>query len=152
MCEIGSQKEWTAAESAPSPANASRGNAACTPSAAKRVLMVDDNVDAAEAMAMLLQMDGHEVLVLHDGLEVVENALSFRPNVVLLDLGLPGRDGFEVAQRLRDTPALTGSLLIAVTGYGQDEDRRRTRESGFDFHLTKPVDSAELSALIATAA
>ena len=126
--------------------------AAASAGAARRVLMVDDNVDAVEAMAMLLQLDGHHVLVLHDGFDVVEKALSFRPDVVLLDLGLPGRDGFQVARDLRDTPALKGSTLIAVTGYGQDEDRRRTRESGFDFHLTKPVDSAELAALIAATA
>jgi PAS domain S-box-containing protein len=119
--------------------------------ASRRVLMIDDNVDAAEAMAMLLKMDGHEVLVLHDGMRVVQQARSFRPDIALLDLGLPGRDGFQIAQDLRGAPDLEGLVLIAVTGYGQEEDRRRTRESGFAFHLTKPVDFAELAELLATA-
>ena len=117
---------------------------------AKRILMVDDNVDAAEAMAMLLRMDRHDVLILHDGIGVVEKALAFLPDVVLLDLGLPGRDGFQVAKDLRSVPALDRLTLIAVTGYGQDEDRRRTKETGFDFHLTKPVSYTELSDLIAS--
>ena len=100
-----------------------------------RVLIVDDNVDAAESMAMLLQLDGHEVLVRHDGDRIVERALAFRPDVALLDIGLPGRSGFDLAIDLRGSPQLEGLKLIAVTGYGQDEDRRRSQESGFHHHL-----------------
>jgi two-component system CheB/CheR fusion protein len=113
-----------------------------------RILIVDDNVDAAESMAVLLQMDGHEVLVLHDGNGLVEHALEYRPDVVLLDLGLPGRDGLQLARDLRGTPALMGLKLIAVTGYGQAQDRRRTHECGFDHHLIKPVDYRELCGLM----
>ena len=113
-----------------------------------RILIVDDNVDAAESMAMLLQMDGHEVLVLHDGDRIVERALDFRPDVALLDIGLPGRSGFDLASDLRGSPPLEGLKLIAVTGYGQDEDRRRSQESGFDHHLIKPVDYPALCVLM----
>ena len=113
-----------------------------------RVLIVDDNVDAAESMAVLLQMDGHDALVLHDGSLLIEQALAYRPDVVLLDLGLPRRDGFLLARDLRGEPALAGVRLIAVTGFGQADDRRRTRESGFDHHLVKPVDYRQLQKLM----
>ena len=113
-----------------------------------RVLIVDDNVDAAESMAVLLQMDGHDALVLHDGTDLVEQALAYQPHVVLLDLGLPRRDGFLLASDLRREPALAGIKLIAVTGFGQDDDRRRSRESGFDHHLVKPVDYRKLQGLM----
>ncbi|MEO6270508.1 MAG: ATP-binding protein, partial [Lautropia sp.] len=114
----------------------------------RRVLIVDDNVDAAESLGMLLTMKGHEVHVVHEGSAVRSEARAFRPDVALLDLGLPGRDGFEVARDLREAPDLAGVMLIAVTGYGQEEDRRKTRDAGFAFHLIKPVDVAELLELL----
>ena len=135
---------------AATPAGAARGDPAST-GAARRVLMIDDNVDAAQALAMLLQLDGHEVLALHEGSRAVQHARSFGPDVVLLDLGLPGRDGFQIAQDLRDAADLKDLMLVAVTGYGQEEDRRRTSEAGFAFHLTKPVDLAELAEVLASA-
>ncbi len=114
----------------------------------RRVLIVDDNVDAAESLGMLLTMKGHEVHVVHEGSAVLSQARTFRPDVALLDLGLPGRDGFEVARDLREAPDLAGVMLIAVTGYGQEEDRRKTSDAGFAFHLIKPVDVAELLGLL----
>jgi two-component system CheB/CheR fusion protein len=119
---------------------------------ARRVLAVDDNVDSAESLGMLLRVQGHEVCTAHDGPAAVEAARSFGPEVVLLDLGLPGMDGYEVARRLRRQPGLESVLLVALTGYGQDEDRRKTMEAGFDAHLTKPADPAALQLLLAGAA
>jgi signal transduction histidine kinase/DNA-binding response OmpR family regulator len=109
-------------------------------SAARRVLVVDDNADAAGTLAMLLRLGGHEVRVAHDGNAALEAARPFAPEVVLLDIGLPGLDGYEVARRMRSRPETAGALLVAVSGYGQEEDRRRSREAGFDHHLIKPVD------------
>lgn len=114
-----------------------------------RVLLVEDNVDSADALAELLRMWGHEVEVVHDGATAVERACATRPNVVLLDIGLPGMDGYQVAGRLRSTPCLEGALLVALTGYGQETDRRRSAAAGFDRHLVKPVDLGELQRLVA---
>lgn len=115
----------------------------------RRVLVADDNRDAAQNLSTLLQLWGHEVRVVFDGPCALEEALSFRPQMVLLDIGLPGMQGYEVAQRLREYPQLDGVVLVAVTGWGQEEDRRRAREAGFDHHLPKPVDLDALSALLA---
>ena len=104
------------------------------------VLVVDDNVDAAESMGALLAMEGHEVRVVHDGAAALEAVQSFPANVVLLDIGLPGLTGLEVAQCIRQLPALKDLVLVALTGYGQESDRERTREAGFDHHLVKPAD------------
>jgi CheY-like chemotaxis protein len=117
--------------------------------AARRVLIVDDNVDGAESLGLMLQMAGHEVSIVHDGLAAVETALAFRPDVVLLDIGLPGMNGYEVARRLREQPELAGTLLVALTGYGQEEDRQRCREAGIHHHLVKPVDPPVLTRLLA---
>jgi PAS domain S-box-containing protein len=117
-----------------------------------RVLVVDDNKDAADSLAVLLRLWGHEVRIAHDGVSAVKAAGSYRPDVALLDIGLPGLDGYEVARRLRANPSLAGMELIAVTGYGQDTDRRRSREAGFDAHLVKPVDLTELQELLARSA
>jgi signal transduction histidine kinase/CheY-like chemotaxis protein len=114
-----------------------------------RVLLVEDNVDAAGALAELLRMWGHEVEVVHDGASAVERAGEARPDVVLLDIGLPGMDGYQVAGALRALPGLQRALLVALTGYGQETDRRRTAAAGFDHHLIKPVDLEELKRLIA---
>jgi CheY-like chemotaxis protein len=105
----------------------------------RRVLVVDDNLDAAEGLAMLLQLKGHEVATAYDGDGALESARSFSPEVVLLDIGLPRQDGFEVARRLREEFPERGMLLVALTGYGQERDRLRAREAGFDHHLLKPV-------------
>jgi CheY-like chemotaxis protein len=113
-----------------------------------RVLVVDDNRDAAESLARLIQMSGHEVRTLADGAAAVANATSFRPNVVLLDIGMPGMNGYEVARRLRELPDADSMYVIAMTGYGSDADRSRSAESGFDEHLVKPVDFAALDALL----
>ncbi|MCI0671478.1 MAG: ATP-binding protein [Myxococcaceae bacterium] len=113
-----------------------------------RVLVVDDNVDAAETLAELLGIWGISVRAVHDGISALEEASQFDPEVVLLDIGLPRIDGFEVARRLRSNPAHSRTLLIALTGYGQSEDRARAREAGFDHHLTKPVDLQVLGRLL----
>ena len=114
----------------------------------RRVLVVDDNVDAARTLAEALEGWGHRVYVSHDGPTAVETALRLRPDVVLLDIGLPRMDGFAVAERLRSEPALRGAMLIALSGYGQPGDRERTRSAGFRDHLVKPVDLVALSALL----
>lgn len=114
---------------------------------ALRVLVVDDNVDAAELLRDALAMLGHDAAVALDGGAALAQAASFRPDVVLLDLGLPDMDGFEVARRLREDGAT--ARLVALTGYGQLDDRERTRAAGFDLHLVKPVDLAGLEAAFA---
>lgn len=117
---------------------------------ARRVLVVDDNVDSAESLAMLLRLGGHEIETAYDGIQAVESAERFKPDLILLDIGLPRLDGYDAAVRIRERTNGRGVVLVAVTGWGQDEDRRRTREAGFDAHLTKPVDMAALSRLLAT--
>jgi signal transduction histidine kinase/DNA-binding response OmpR family regulator len=114
-----------------------------------RVLVVDDNVDGADSLGHLLRMDGHEVRLAHDGPSALATAAEFRPRAVVLDIGLPDIDGFEVARRLRELPNLQDILLVAVTGYGRQEDRLRSAEAGFDHHMVKPVDVCELRSLIA---
>lgn len=116
--------------------------------ASQRILVVDDNQDAADSLAILLRMKGHEVEVAHDGPSALEAAATFRPRLVLLDLGMSGMDGFEVARRLRGQPGADGVRLAALTGWGQQEDRRRTLEAGFDHHLVKPVESRKLDELL----
>ncbi len=113
-----------------------------------KILLVEDNLDSAEGMALLLRFDGHEVRMAHDGPSALEAARAFEPQAVLLDLGLPGMNGYEVAQRLREQPACRQTPLIALTGYGQEEARRRTKEAGFDYHLVKPVEPEALGALL----
>jgi PAS domain S-box-containing protein len=109
-----------------------------------RVLVVEDNADTNAVLAELLRLWGHQVEVLHEGTHAAEQASRFRPQAVLLDIGLPGMDGYEVAKALRATPETARARLIALTGYGQAEDLRRSREAGFDLHLTKPVSPADL--------
>jgi PAS domain S-box-containing protein len=117
---------------------------------ALRVLVVDDNVDTVTTLALLVKESGHDVRTAYDGSEVLEAALNYRPNVVLLDIGLPGLNGFEVAKRLRQQPALQNAVLVAMTGYGQETDRRRSQEAGFDHHLVKPGDFRKLLQILAT--
>ena len=120
-----------------------------TPPAARRVLVVEDNRDAAESLRMLLELSGYEVAVAGTGPDGVRLGREWGPQVVLCDIGLPGLDGYGVARELRADPTTARSLLVAVTGYGQDEDRRKAREAGFDHHLVKPADPAELQRLLA---
>jgi CheY-like chemotaxis protein len=115
------------------------------------VLIIEDNHDTAETLRTLLELAGHEVAVAYAGPIGVETARRVQPEVVLSDLGLPGMDGFAVARALRHDPATAGARLIAVTGYGQEEDQRRARAAGFDQHLVKPVDPAELLRVVETA-
>lgn len=113
-----------------------------------RMLVVDDNVDSAESIAMLLQMEGHTVLTSHDGKRAVEVALRERPEVVLLDIGLPYLDGFQACRAMREG-GMADSLIVAMSGYGQEEDRRRSKEAGFDAHLIKPVEFQKLRDILA---
>jgi CheY-like chemotaxis protein len=113
-----------------------------------RILVVDDNKDAAETLAELLRMLGNEVAVALDGSSAVERVAQFGPDVVLLDIGLPDMNGYEIAQRLKAEPALEGTMLVAVTGYGMEEDRRRAARSGFEHHFTKPIDLRTLQRLL----
>ena len=117
----------------------------------RRVLVIDDNADAAQAMQMLLESDGHAVRVAHDGKDALELAVSFQPEIVLLDIGLPGMDGYRVAAELREEPSLRNTRLIAVTGYGRPEDVRQARDAGFDDHMIKPIDPSALLRAIAAA-
>lgn len=115
---------------------------------ALRILVVDDNADAAESLALLLRLEGHQTLVAYDGLEAVETALRELPDVVLLDIGLPRLNGYEAARQIRAGASQVRIRLVALTGWGQEDDRKRSRDSGFDHHLVKPVDAAELLALL----
>jgi signal transduction histidine kinase len=115
----------------------------------RRILVVDDNRDAAETLALILRLDGGLVETAHDGPQAVQAAERFRPEVMLLDIGIPGMSGYEVARKIRAQPWGAEILLVAQTGWGQEDDRRRSRDAGFDEHLTKPVDHARLLQLIA---
>jgi signal transduction histidine kinase len=115
----------------------------------RRILLADDNRDALDSLATLLQCDGHEVHTAGDGAEALQVAEECRPDVVLLDIGMPKLDGYEVARRIRAEPWGKATVLIALTGWGQDEDRRRSREVGFDSHLVKPLDPEALATLLA---
>jgi CheY-like chemotaxis protein len=114
----------------------------------RRILVVDDNRDAAKSLEMLLTFMGYDINVALDGAEALAKAQAFRPDVVLLDIGLPSMDGYEVARRLRNDLGMSDTLLVAMTGYGQEEDRRHSQEAGFNAHLVKPVDLAALRSLL----
>ena len=118
-------------------------------SGSRRVLIVDDNIDAAEIMAVLLESLGHKVQTAHDGITGFEAARTFRPDVVLLDVGLPHMNGYEVARCLRRQPETAKVFLVALTGYGQEEDRRRSKEAGFDVHVLKPLGMDVLKSILA---
>jgi len=115
-----------------------------------RILVVDDNRDSAESLALLLRLSGHEVRTAHDGLEAVAAVAAFRPELVLLDIGLPKLNGYEAALRIRKLPDGEDVKLVALSGWGQEADRRRSEEVGFDVHLVKPVDPETLTRLVAT--
>jgi signal transduction histidine kinase len=114
-----------------------------------RVLVVDDNVDGAQSLANVLQIGGHEIRIAHSGPAALDAVCPFHPDVVFLDIGLPGMNGYEVAKRLREEPLVSGAVLVALTGWGSDDDKRQSKEAGFDFHLTKPVDVAAIERILA---
>ncbi len=116
---------------------------------ARRVLVVDDNRDAAESLAVFLQLGGHTVKTAYDGIEAIEAAESFRPDLILLDIGMPNLNGYEACRRIRDTAWGKNMTVIAQTGWGQEDDKRRTRDAGFDDHLVKPVDPISVMKLVA---
>ena len=118
------------------------------PASRRRLLVVDDHRESADTLAMLLTVMGHEVEKVYDGQAAIELAARTHPDAVLLDIGLPVMNGYEVARALRNAPESSRMVLIAISGYGQDEDRRRSREAGFDHHLVKPVEPAELARII----
>src|SRR5690606_21224320 len=117
--------------------------------ASARVIIIDDNEDSAEGLALCLEAEGFEVAVCHTGGSGIDRVLAIRPEIVLLDIGLPDMDGCEVAIRLRADPQLEGLRIIAMTGYGGQADQQRAREAGFDHYLVKPVDYAELRKILA---
>ena len=116
-----------------------------------RILVVDDEWDSAELLAALLRLDGHEVHTAHDGVEAVEAAERLRPDVVLLDIGMPRLNGCDACRRIREQPWGRDMTLIALTGWEQEQDRQRTKEAGFDHHLVKPVDPIALDRSLAGA-
>ena len=120
------------------------------PAVSRRILVVDDERISAASLGMLLQLKGHEIRTAHDGLEAVGVADEFRPDVVLLDIGLPKMNGYDVAQRIRQQPWGQGMVLIALTGWGQETDRQRSQAAGFDHHLVKPVSPSALVHLLAS--
>jgi signal transduction histidine kinase/ActR/RegA family two-component response regulator len=118
-------------------------------SPSRRILIVDDNADAANSLSELLRLDGHQTLPACSAEDALTFAQSFKPDIVLLDIGLPKMDGYEVARRLRQLPACSRTIIVALTGYGQTEDRERTQTAGFDAHLVKPVDLRALDKILA---
>jgi len=141
-----SPSEAGAVETAPEP---SHEGADPVHAPIRKVLVVDDNVDGAKVLARLLKASGHRVEVVHDGLHALEVARTSTPEVVLLDIGLPELDGYDVARRMRRLKGLEHVMLVALTGYGQEADRVRASAAGFDHHLVKPVDPATVCTLIA---
>jgi CheY-like chemotaxis protein len=112
-------------------------------------MVVDDNHDAAESMGILLKLLGAEVQVVYSGTEALDLIPTYQPSAVLLDIGMPGMDGHEVARRIRQLPEFRDITLIALSGWGQEEDRRRSKQAGFDYHLIKPADVNALQNLLA---
>jgi CheY-like chemotaxis protein len=119
------------------------------PSPGRRILVVDDNVDGAETLAMLLSLSGYDTRTAFDGLSALAAAAEFLPHVVFLDIGLPGMNGYEVARRLRADTRLEAARLIALTGWGSEDDQRKSKDAGFDAHLTKPVEPAAVDEVLA---
>jgi CheY-like chemotaxis protein len=127
---------------APAAADTGIASAPCTTkvrSSGRRILVVDDNADGAETLAMLLKLSGHETMTAGDGASALAMVRARQPEVVFLDIGLPKMDGYEVARRIRADPATVGILLVAVTGWGSEDDKRKSKAAGFDVHLTKPL-------------
>jgi CheY-like chemotaxis protein len=125
------------------------GAVALVKSPSRRILVVDDNADSADSLAMVLGLDGHEVRAVYTGGHAIEQAQRFKPEVMLVDIGLPDLDGYEVARRIRALPALQSVCLVAVTGYGQDADKERAFAAGFAEHLVKPIEFPTLDRVLA---
>jgi CheY-like chemotaxis protein len=115
----------------------------------RRFLVVDDNRDSAQSLATLLHLTGNEAYVAHDGLEAIEAATNLQPEIILLDIGLPKLNGYEVCRRIREQKWGKGMVIVALTGWGHEADRRRSREAGFDNHLVKPIAVSDLKKLLA---
>jgi len=115
----------------------------------RKILVIEDNVDAADSLRLVLELEGHEVEVAHDGPRGIERALAVAPDVVVCDIGLPQMDGYTVARALREDPLTRGALLVALSGYGTEDDQRRAAEAGFDAHMTKPGSIEELQKIVA---
>ncbi len=136
-----------APEDSPPPAD---GELAAGASGRRRILVADDNVDSAVSLTLMLEFMGNEVRTAHDGIEAVAAAAEFRPELILLDIGMPGMNGYDACREIRRQPWGQGTVIAALTGWGQDEDKRRSREAGFDQHLIKPVEPAALDRLLAS--
>jgi CheY-like chemotaxis protein len=128
----------------------SRPDAAVAPGRRLAILIVEDNPDAAESFAMLLRLGGHDVRVAANGFAALELVERFAPDVAFLDIGLPGIDGYELSGRLRARASCRRTVLVAMTGYGRDEDKQRAIDAGFDRHLTKPVEHGEVARVLAS--
>lgn len=120
------------------------------PVAKHRILIADDNRDTADSLAMYLTIKGHDTSTAYDGEQAIAAADAIRPNVVLLDIGMPKLNGYEVCRRIREQPWGRGTLIVALTGWGQNQDQGRTEEAGFDRHMVKPVEPAALVKLLAS--
>lgn len=134
---------------APEGKEAAPPEAAALPARRKRILVVDDNVDGALSLSMMLELEGNEVRIAHDGEEGVRTATEFRPELVFLDIGMPKLDGLEACRLIREQPWAKDAILVALTGWGQESDKQKSREAGFDAHLVKPIDLEALAALLA---
>jgi CheY-like chemotaxis protein len=128
-----------ATTSPPQPADAAR----------LKLLVIDDNVDAADSLRMLLTLNGHAAQAAHDSTAALQAAQDQKPDAILMDIGLPGLNGYQLAERVRATPGLQEVILVAVTGYGQPEDQQRSKRAGFDHHMVKPVDHQQLRKMLA---
>jgi CheY-like chemotaxis protein len=116
----------------------------------RRILVVDDNRDAAVSLAMMLQLMGNDSRTAHDGLEALDVAEAFRPDLILLDIGMPRLNGYDTARQIRERPWGKAVMLIALTGWGQEEDRRKSQDAGFDSHMVKPIEIGVLQKLLAS--
>jgi CheY-like chemotaxis protein len=152
--DLWSRMAGPSGQSQASNGSASQGQSAppveANAAATRCVMVVDDNADAAESLALLLEAEGHRVVVEYDGRGAIEKARTHMPDVFLLDIGLPGMDGFELARELRKFPQADDAVFIALTGYGQEDDRKRSHDAGFDHHLVKPVEPSALVDLLAS--
>jgi CheY-like chemotaxis protein len=139
-------------EAAGQESDSQRDGSHAAPDNQLRVLVVDDNQDSADSLTMLIGIWGYEACCAHNGVRALALAADFRPDAVLLDIGLPGMTGYELAQRLRQRPETKDAVLVAITGYGQDEDKQRSAAAGIHHHMVKPVNPDQLQALLASLA